>query len=256
MKTLTLEYNVMGFVPLVFKRELPECWDDLTPRQLLAVSQMFCYNHPDYRFISKLCRIPAVITKKIHPFITFQLLEELSFMHDLSPRNTIIIKQMGDGHAPQSRLEGTDFGQFIFIDTYFQDFSETNNDEHLHKFLAALYTPAGKRFSEKTIKHRTRHFEKVSRHEKQAAIINYGLIREWLQDAYPLIFPRPPKHDDEQKKQTQPKPKARSTGNWLKVFEAMVADDVVNAEKYARLPVHTALRFISKKIKEQRNGKR
>lgn len=253
MKTLKIEYNIIGTIPLVWKRELPECWDDLTPRQLLAISEMFCYNYKDYQFISKLCRIPPFIAKRIHPFITFQLLEELSFMHEFAPRNAIIIKQMGDGAAPNPRLEGFDFGQFIFTDTYFQDFSENNNDEHLHKFLAALYKPEGKKFNEKTIKQRVKHFQNVSRHKKQAVIINYGLIREWLQDVYPLVFPRPVQKEEERKNKL---PKARTTGAWLKVFEAMVGDDIVNAEKYARLPVHTAFRFISKKIKEQRNGKR
>jgi hypothetical protein len=48
---------------------------------------------------------------------------------------------------------------------------------------------------------------------------------------------------------------SRSQGsNWVKVYESLVGDDIVNQDKYSALPVHTVFRYLTTKLKE--NGRR
>ena len=48
--------------------------------------------------------------------------------------------------------------------------------------------------------------------------------------------------------------KPTPSDDWVKIFDNLVSDDLVNADKYAAMPVHTVFRYITRKIKE--NAKR
>ena len=71
---------------------------------------------------------------------------------------------------------------------------------------------------------------------------NWGLVQLWLQKAYPLLFPE----GDEAK----PRVTHRKRSPWIAIFEDLVGDDIVNGDKYAMLPIHTVLKHLTKKIKQ------
>jgi hypothetical protein len=72
------------------------------------------------------------------------------------------------------------------------------------------------------------------------------LILVWLQKCYPLIFQEKAEtsqdlsSSDKQPKQSQ----------WLKIFESLVGDDLINRDRYAELSVHAVLRYLTNKYKE------
>jgi hypothetical protein len=70
----------------------------------------------------------------------------------------------------------------------------------------------------------------------------------WLALAYPLIFQEkaenPPSGD-------KPTDGGRRQSPWIKVFDGLVGDDLINRDRYAELPVHTVLRFMTEKSKER-----
>ena len=56
--------------------------------------------------------------------------------------------------------------------------------------------------------------------------------------------PNPDEKKDEKKKEN-----TKNTG-WIKVFDSIVGDDIINSERYATMPVHNVFRYITRKIKE------
>ena len=92
----------------------------------------------------------------------------------------------------------------------------------------------------------------------EAIAINYGLVREWLSDAYPLIFIKNEEKNQNPEssiKYPESSPDSYRGQNpahnsWIKIFESLIGDDIVNHDKYAALPIHNVLRFMSEKIKQ------
>jgi hypothetical protein len=76
-------------------------------------------------------------------------------------------------------------------------------------------------------------------------------VREWLSDVYPLIFIK--SDNDEIGKKLK---KRQPVNSWIKIFENLVGDDIVNHDNYANMPIHNIFRFMTAKIKENMKRKR
>jgi hypothetical protein len=141
------------------------------------------------------------------------------------------------------------FGQFIFVESYFSSYQTDKNPGDLHKFVASLYLPELHGFDENKIPEDALSFSKVKPEILDAIVINYVLVKEWLGLAYPLVFER---EDDTETAKPKKLNKSNNDSGWIKVFESIVGDDIINQDKYALLPVHTVLRWMTNKIKENR----
>jgi hypothetical protein len=180
----------------------------------------------------------------------------LTFTGAFEPWYKFILKFTGLS-APKPRLEGMTFGQFMFVDTYYGDWvglDSTQPDqkqELLNKFVGCLYLPERKKFDSEKIALYAENADQLGEVEKIAVTLNYRLLKEWLANLYPLLFPRPADLPEPKEKKVATKP---STTGWLNVFEGIVGDDLIHQEEYFNLMVHVVMRHLSKKIKE--NGKR
>ncbi len=242
MKTIQLEYRFL-WINRKVESTIPSRWDEVTPRQLIAIAKNYLSESSDELMLSKLCGIRKRIIKKLDSYQRFTLAGELSFLTDYKPYSHFIIRKAGPLRAPKPRLEGMSFGQFVFVDSYYSIWLQSQKDDDLNKFIAALYLPEGEAFRSEAMPALQPDAGKIPLLVKLAISINYRLIREFLAHAYPLIFQKP-------KPGTTPKP----GDGWVKVFESVIGDDIVNQDRYAELPVHTVLRWITKKVKE--NAKR
>ena len=74
----------------------------------------------------------------------------------------------------------------------------------------------------------------------EAIALNYGLVRKWIADRYPLIFP------------AQKQSFGKKSGSWAEIFDDIVGDDLKDQDKYAEIPINSVFRFITRKIKESR----
>ena len=93
--------------------------------------------------------------------------------------------------APQNQnSKRVTFGQFIFLDTYFANYQESRDKTDLNKFIAAAYLPFGQRFTEPVIDANYEWVAKTDILSREAIVINYYLIRDWLCEVYPLVFQR------------------------------------------------------------------
>lgn len=249
MQQLTISYRLFGFIPLRFRRTIPERWEDLTHKQLSAIGSMYLEHvGNNARMAALIYTLPLFVAKKLSDFHLYKLLARLSFLSDFKPHSSFFIKKLKGYSSPRPRLENMSFGQFIFADTYFINYANTKDPILLAKMIAALYAPPGKPFCEGDIKERAKQMQTLPMATQQAVFINYRLIKEWLTQAYPLVFVKPYEPDEDTKKVE--KKSTQNTGDWLKVFDNIVGDDIVNTDKYAIMPAHTVFRFITRKIKE------
>jgi hypothetical protein len=248
MINIAIEYPV-----LFFKRtatgQAPTSWGELTRRQFIAISRTVNGAEPDFRFLSQLTGIRKNLIKKLSSYELFQLSEAIDFIDQAGNSHSafIITKIPGTDYvSPKPKLGGMTFGQFIFTESYYNDWQVTKAEADLNNFIASLFLTQGEKFDSETIAENAVKIKLVDLDIRQAIAFNYGLIMVWLQKCYPLIFqekaeaspdlPSP----DKQPKQSQ----------WLKIFESLVGDDLINRDRYAELSVHAVLRYLTNKYKE------
>lgn len=235
----------LGLIKRKFTRQAPERWSEINAGQLIAIGMMYLGKTTDEDFLSRFLDIPKRICRKLDSFQIYCLVDVANFMSDFKPRENFIIKKVSGGIPPAAKLNKLSFGRFIFIDTYFNDYAIEGNDENaLNKFIATLYWPARQKFNEELIQDRANQIAQINPNIKQAIAINYRLVKDWLALSYPAIFTSKASTNPERKKDNV----------WLKVYDSIVGDDLINHEKYAHLSLHDALRFITRKIKENVKG--
>jgi hypothetical protein len=161
-----------------------------------------------------------------------------------------------DFYSPQPKLKGVTFGQFIFADTYFANYQESQNEIDLNKFIASLYLGMNERFEEPLIQERFESIGKLNLNIRQAIVLNFQLIHEWLALAYPLIFQK----REEIFNETPGHPELVSGSHhdpnqWIKVFQNFVGDDILHDDVWASKPVNTIFAYMTRKYKENARKK-
>jgi len=145
-------------------------------------------------------------------------------------------------------LKGVTFGQFIFADTYFANYQQSGDETDLNKFIASLYLGKNEKFDERLIQERFESVGKLKINIRQAIVLNYQLIHEWLTLAYPLIFQKREEIIiDESSDRASPVSEAAP---WIKVFQNFVGDDIIHDEVWAAKPVNTIFAYMTRKYKE------
>lgn len=242
MKTIEIGYRKF-WMNRVAKSSIPERWEEVTPRQLIAIARNYLGESSEDKLLSLMCGVRKKLIRNLDTYQKLSLAEELNFITDYKPFSHFIIRRAGVLRAPKPRMQAMTFGQFVFVESYYSNWLQSQKDEDLDKFIASLYLPEGVKFQSENIAVQALIAGKVSLIMKLAISINYRLVKEFLAHAYPLIF---------QKSKLGAKP--GSGDGWVKIMESVVGDDIINQDKYAGLQLHNVLRFISRKIKE--NSKR
>jgi len=192
------------------------------------------------------------ILKKMSSYERFKLMEILEFVGSLKPYHQFIIRKIYPSIvspalvAPEGRLKGVSFGQFIFCDSYFSNYQESKDSDDLNKFIASLYLRKNEKFDEKIIGQRYRSIASVDPNTLQAIYLNYQLMHEWLTEAYPLIFHKVEQLDTS----IDGAPARRNPNNWVKVFQNFVGDDILHDNEWAEKPVNTIFSYMTRKYKE------
>lgn len=242
--SLTIEYKKWG-MKRVINTSIPSKCEEMDPKQFIAFAKLtfLMEENPVIKpeILAQMIKIPVGVAKNIEPLEQESITSQMDFLWDMRPVSSFLLEKMAGYYPPLPHLEGVTFGQFMYFDSYFSQYAKEKDESNLHKFIAAVYLPKGKPFNHTDIATRAKHFEKVHMAHKQAVVLNYHLIREWLSVKYPLVFPKK-KQPDNTKSKKQP--------GWIDVFDAIVGDDIKDSEKYAEKPLHNVLRFINKKIKE------
>jgi len=228
----------------------PTKWSELSEKQFLGISSIVHGKDLNYKFLSLLTGIKKQILMRLSPYQLTVLSEQIDFIGSAgSSHSDFFISEISCGPeillAPRPKMEGITLGQFIFMEAYYNDWLSLKQESALDKFIASVYLPYGEQFNNEMIDSRAIHISKISIELRKAIAFNFSLIIFWLQKAYPLIFPE----SFEDPKQEKPA-KTNQTSVWLKVFESLVGEDLINRDKYAGLPLHTVLKHMTRKYKE------
>lgn len=238
MKTIEIGYRKF-WMNRVVKSTIPEKWDEVSPRQLIAIAKNYLGESSEDMLLSVMCGVRKKLIRNLDTYQKLSLAEELNFITDYKPFSHFIIRKAGALRAPKPRLQAMTFGQFVFAESYYANWLQSQKDEDLDKFIASLYLPEGAKFESENIAALALIAGKQPLITRFAISINYRLVKEFLAHAYPLIFQKP-----------KPGAKPGAGDGWIKVMESVVGDDIINQDKYAGLQLHNVLRFITRKIKE------
>lgn len=250
MKTIEIKYRPIFFIPVTRTRlgVFPESWSDLTPSQLMAIASVQDQSLDDFKFLHQVTGISLSILKKLAQYQLWELAQDFDWVQELKPHNKFIIPEIKVGnacfYAPLEKLKKFRFGQFIFADSCFSDYQETKSGDELNRFVAAMYLPKDMDFSDELLEINATVMAKVPLHVKEAIVLNYFMVKQWLSDVYPLVF-QPSKQDEKSSKT----PRSNNNG-WIKIFEQIVGEDIINSDRYGTLPLHNVLRFLSDRIRQ------
>ena len=252
MRKVTISYR--PFRRLKYTRYIhgnfPSTWEETNPKQLIAIACLIKRSISDAQFLSIMTGLSKKNINKLDDYQRFQLIELFDTFHSDKPYNEFIIERLDCKGTllvrPKAKLKGVTFGQFIFMDTHFIDYQQSANIEDLNRFIAAAYLPYGQRFAEHIIDANHKWVAKTDLLTREAIVINYHLIRDWLSEVYPRVFQKKSEETKTKQKTKKQKPDANS---WIKVFDGLVGDDIINEDNYANLPLHNVLRHLTNQIK-------
>lgn len=251
MINLSITYQPFSFLP--FSRKLagsfPSAIGELNPRQLVAVASLTKNAISENNFLRILTGFSRFTIAKLDAFHRYTLMNLFTFFTEIKYHSEFILPfiETPDGklYCPKPKLTGLSIAQFIFIENFFLSYQLNNEPEDLHKFVASLYLPGNSNFSENLVKSSALSLSRVKPEILEAVMINYIFVKEWLTLAYPMIFVR---QEETHSNHKEKKPADNSA--WLKIFENIVGDDIINYDRYALMPVHHVFRWMTAKIKE------
>lgn len=259
MRRITLQYpRLWRYWPRTIHTTHPDKWEELTPDQMVAVGKLMTDSITDSQCLSVMLGVRKRVVKRLDAYQRYHLGCLLEFLRQQTPHNRFIISNIGLFYAPADNLSDLTFEEFMLADTFFADYIETGNIRNLAVMVACLYRqkpPGHKRmpFDEDMAEAWADELQQHDRAVLEAVGVNYGLVRKWLQKAYPAVFPEAPEPDPNAPAPTQ---KKNNKGGWLEVFDALVGDDGVNEDRYKQMRAMNVLRRMNNKIKENRKRKR
>ena len=253
MTNLEIEVPFFFFTRRV-KGTLPGSWNELSEKQFIAVSTLVNGREIDFQFLSVLTSFPQRLIKALSPYQLAKLSDQFDFIGNASKSHNAFFSSKLKGtnlYSPKPKLAGMTFGQFIFADAYYNAWLSNKDDETLTKLIASLYLFNDEEFKEGGISCKKSLVEKLPKDLRLSIAFNYSLVVSWLQNAYPLIFQSPVHLPDPAVKVDDIRPDIRTKDSgWLKIFESLVGEDLINRNKYAKLPVNVVLNYLTVKYKE------
>jgi hypothetical protein len=258
MVNITLEYRPFPFLKYTRKINgvFPSTFAELKPKQLIAIAGLVNQTISETDFLNIMTGITKFRIKRLDDYYRYQLMILFEPFTEIKPYDSFIIEDILTWttlfDSPKPKLAGMTFGQFIFVESYFANFQTDKNPIDLHKFVASLYLPELHAFDEDKIPETGLMVAKVKPEILDAIVINYVLVKEWLAIAYPLVFQR---EDEDETAKPKKLNKSNNDSGWVKIFESIVGDDLIHQDLYSLLPVHTVLRWMSTKIKENMKRK-
>ena len=260
MENITVEYKPLRFLKYTRKINgaFPSTYEDLKPGQLIAIAALTNSRISETDFLKTMTGIPKYRIKKLDKYHRYQLMLLFEPFTSVTPYNAFVIRGIKISRvsliSPRSKLAGMSFAQFIFVESYFENYQTNKKPEDLHKFVASLYLPERQSFDENKIPAAALLVSKIKPDVLDAIVINYIQIKEWLSVVYSMVFQKETQHDENNELKKKPLKKPTNSG-WIKIFENIVGDDLINHDRYSLIPVHTVLRWMSNKIRENKKRK-
>lgn len=257
MRDITFEYRHWG-LKKVLRSKIPQTLEEADERQFAALIAYSQGAMNEAEFFKMFLGVNDDILARLDPWQLYVLAENISSMWKLqatdrffldtlclqaTQKETAMVLQ-----APAAKLKGMPFQQFMTVDQFWQWYVYTERTEYLYAMAAALYLPQGKTFFETDNSSVAQQLqERTERWKLDGIALNWTLIREWLSDIYPFLFPKAPSEGEKKQKQRP--------GSWLTIFDALVGDDFARIDSYKQLETMDVIRLVNRRIKAQQKIK-
>ncbi len=255
MEKITLEYQPFSFLNYTrrINGNFPSYFSELLPKQLIAIVNFLNQKISETMFLEFLTGIKGSKINKMDDYHRYNLMKLFHPFMEVRPHNAFIIPEIKTSGkifcSPKIKMAHLTFAQFIFVESYFTEYQTDKKPNDLHKFIASLYLEQNHSFNEDDILINAFTLSRVKPEILESIVLNYVLVREWLAESYPMIFEQVEEEKDEEKQKPKSHKKGSNSG-WIKIFQNIVGDDLINHDRYALLPLHNVLRWMTTKIKE------
>lgn len=227
---------------------VPTKWSELSEHQFKAVAGQMFGKWSSERFFCQFFLISSDVLHRLDGFQIFKLSELIGFISDMTlPCNLWILPRLGEYRAPEPNLTGVTLQAWMTVDTYFSKYILTGKEDFLDRGIAALYLRKGVSYSGKKVVDIAREAQRISGYDpetKKAIVLNYVLIKNWLSQSYPDLFPIV--------KPTSASAKKAKGTDWLEIFDRLVGDNITKIDDYKKMMVNDAFRIMNRRIKEAR----
>lgn len=136
-------------------------------------------------------------------FSTEGRVELTRWLYENQCSNRFVVNRIRAGkerfYGPGDGFRDMTAGEFLFAETYYFSYLNTNNQELLNKLVASLFRERGSKmftrnknrveFDETLINARAKLVENVVFESRQAVLFLYGAVRKDMTKAYPHLFP-------------------------------------------------------------------
>ena len=259
MSDILIKYRPIPFIPVyrTIKRSFPDKWHELSQEQFMYLSAYYENPLPDLK--DKIMLLKKCLDLRKYVFFGFDhyqvhnLLPLFDWMENIA-FNKVFIEQFKIGgisfHGPKDGFENLTFDEFIVADTYFIKFLNSHDLSDLFRLVYALYRPkdhTGLRtpLNEFDLDLFKDAISKIHFHLLLAIVFNFRIIRRWIEQSYPLVFPSSDSEETKQNNQKEiPSPK------WSKVRSQLANDIIADIPRIGKLPLHTVLADITSRIKK------
>jgi hypothetical protein len=262
MQNITLEYRPFPFLKYTrkIKGAFPSAFGELKPAQLIAIAGLLNQKISETDFLNIMTGIPKFRIKKLDAYYRYQLMLLFEPFIEIKPYEAFIIPTIktskGILASPNPKLARMTFAQFIFADSYFASYQTGKETVDLCKFVASIYLPKLQTFSEDKVSAAALTIAKINPLVLDAIVINYVLLKDWLALAYPMVFQKEDDYDENFEPMPRKHDKPVNHSAWIKIYDSVVGDDLVNHDRYALLPLHTVLRWMTEKITDSMKNRK
>lgn len=256
-------------------RQVATTWNELTGPQMLKVCRLYSvpFLRPTEReraLLQVLFQVPARVMRKMNAVQFINLKHLTGFLLEPDKGRPLTAQLLPCLPAPTWREEwfgfrlygplgsfiNLSFAEFIFADSYFLRYLQTNDEAWLDKLVAVLYRPqrrpyrpqsvgfAGDRredFNEHLVPARVAYVSRVPHHVKLAVLLWYRGCRRELERRYPRVF----ESDTEQK---------AGLSGWQAVLHGL-ADGVHRLEATASQSLHNVMREMQRVLENYDRAK-
>lgn len=235
--------------------KIPGKIGDLSEKQYLALVQFLNGEIKEYKVIAHMYNIPVIPARIISRFSfwVYSLIVAIETLGDLTkPCDHFLIKRIpGTKLKCENNLfKGVSFMQFMFADTMYSKYLQSQDSNHLHSFIATFYIKEGEQFNDIDMIKRLDYISKckVKSPILEAVLLNFMMMKKWLANVYPYMF----SSADQDVSSTTPAQKQK----WLDIFDSFVNEDIANTDYYKNMDCMDAFRIINRRIRDYKNETR
>lgn len=253
--------NVKLFIPGLFRDkwidcDIPSDYRELSERQFRVICAVSRGEIPAEEYVMRLAGLSVEMWNKLDKFYHWLLTQIVSEIKPSKRISSFYYKNVSVGgkHLCTPRLATMPLMQFMVVDTFAQWYQYDGNMNHLINFLASLCLPAGTSFFDYDSSDVTLCLQNILSMHKTSGVeealmkdlvLNWQLIRTYLSEEYPNMFPTAEEGSADEGKKSRPT-------EWSEVFDSLIGEKLECIEQYKRLPALDVFRIVDTRIRNRK----